>query len=89
MEIELTDKQMLQIADMAAELLMAKIDTVQNAHMELFAMTRDFFADNPDLRGKHKELGEIITKLEQSNPGLAPMQLFDMAAREVRRLRAD
>ena len=84
-EINLSKDQMLEIAQMAAQLLIAQLQQVQKAHMEILGATKDFFDKHPDMRGKHKELSEVITRLEKSSPGLSTQQLFDLASAEVMR----
>lgn len=83
--VELSNEQMLEIAQMAAQLLVAQLQQVQKAHMEILGATKDFFDKHPELRGRHQELSEIITRLEKSNPGLTTQQLFDLAASEMTR----
>ena len=85
MTIELTSEQKLEIAQMTAQLIVAQLQVVEQAHREILVATRDFFQANPDLRGKHKELGEAITVLEKANPSLTTEQKFALAAQEVRR----
>ena len=83
--IELSKEQMLEIAQMTAQLLMAQLQQAQKAHMEILGATKDFFDKHPNLRGRHKEISEIITRLEKANPSLTTQQLFDYAAMEIMR----
>jgi hypothetical protein len=70
---------------MAAQIIVTQLQTVQNAHMEVFNATREFFNKHPALRGRHKELSEIVTRLEKANPRLTTEQLFTLAAEEMNR----
>ena len=83
--MELTNEQMNDIAQRAAQLLIAQLMQVQKTHMEILGATKDFFDKHPEFKGRHKEIGEVITKLETSNPSLSTQQLFDLAAAEVAR----
>jgi len=83
--IELSQEQMLEIAQMAAQLLVTQLQTVSNAHMQVLGATKEFFDQHPEFKGRHKELAEVITRLEKSNPNLTVQQLFELAAEELKR----
>ena len=74
-------------AEAAAGLLAEKIAIAQRIHIELFAATKALYEKHPGLKGKHKELGEVCSRLETANPGLETGDLLERAAQEV--LRAD
>ena len=83
--IDLSQDQKLEIAQMAAQILVSQLQVIQQAHMEILGAGKSFFDAHPELRGRHKELGEIVTRLEKSNPNLNMEQLFALAAKELNR----
>ena len=81
--MELTLEQKTEIADMVLKMVMDRISMVQKVHMELFVAMKNLFDKYPQLKGRHKELGAIITKLEQANPNLKIEELLETAAQEM------
>jgi len=83
--VTISQEDKWEIAQMAAQILGAQLAQVQKAHVEIFVKTKEFFDAHPELKGRHQELGAIITKLELSNPKLPIDQLFSLAAEEMSR----
>jgi len=83
--MELTFEQKLEIARMAAQIVMDQINAIQKAHTEVFDALKNTYEKHPELIGRHLELGAIVSRLEQANPKLTTVQLLEIAAGELLR----
>ena len=85
MEVTLNAEQINEIATKAAKMIVDHVDFIRKIQTELVAEMQALYTKHPELKGRHKELGEIVTRLETANPALSIGQLLDAASREMLR----
>ena len=79
------DKIVKDAADVAAQVLVMKLQQVQKVHMEIYLTLKDAFEQNPELKGRHKELEAIMTRFENADPSLKVNDLLTMGIEELKR----